>query len=166
VEEELIAKLKHYEQLLRSRGGDVDAALEDMKEKSSTGVMTTEPHKKKASAAKPAQGCMVGKPENTVIVWEFRNGRMIAEKDGWTYVEEFFWAPGISEEVRLKLSSRLTFLKEPVSQFALRSHCQWREPAFRLLSYIPVSQRPSSRGTHKIMANLHRCRQFSHETCP
>jgi len=99
-EEELLAKLEHYEQLLRSRGVDVDAALEEMKCKSALGGSATDQSKKqRMSTAKPVQVSTALKPENTVLVWEFRNGRMIAEKDGWTYVEEFFWAPGISEEV-------------------------------------------------------------------
>lgn len=101
VEAELLDKLEHYEKLLKSRGIDLNAALKDVPDKT-VEKPTAQLRKQKDSTTKVAhQGNPAHGPDSgpAIVLWEFRNGRMIAENDGWIYVEEFFWASDISEEV-------------------------------------------------------------------
>lgn len=82
VDGDLVARLDQAEAMLRSRGVDIDAAF---------------------GARPPAPPEQTSVPAKRAILEENnprpRKGRLVADGDGWKYVEDPFWSVGLSEEV-------------------------------------------------------------------
>lgn len=96
-DESLSAKLQRYEELLRSNGIEVDETPSETPTHAQGRVKSLLKHNpnKTAPPQPSTQTANLGGDPYA----QCRKGKLIAEGDGWRYVEELFWSSGVNDEV-------------------------------------------------------------------